>query len=601
MTGWWRELGEVQRRSLLLAVGLALLCGWIYLAGHDRYGLFDVDEAIFTQATIEMRAHHSEGISALAMPTYNGEPRYHKPPLIYWLQDAAMAWLGEGSLYAARLPSALAALGCVLLLGLWLWRMTGDRMWALAASAALALNLSFLVEGRAATADGVLNFFSLALVLWLIYLLFAPKGVRGKRKLPWWRGWMTGALAALGFLAKGPVAWVPAAVVALLVLAARREKREVWKAFAVAESMLVAAAIVVPWALLLVRAHGGAFFYEFFVVQNVGRYAGGLSNTQSNSYFYYVLVLALGFFPWVSVVPVALRDGLRNWWRNLGGKDVVRALPPLCAIWAVFYVVFFSLSQTKLAHYIVPAYPALAVLVGWWLTRVPRGRMPGWLVGMAALIGLLMAGLALVANPLLEGLRGTTLHGWLGWLQVALDFKWPPKDALAFAVLQQPVMLGHAVPLAGVLLLLAVPLLVATLNNVRGALPALAGVWALCLGVIVWGVVPVVWAYSQAPLARLALKIEGYPRAVPVIHLGVHKPSVLYIDERPFVKLEKPLQLPDYLHGGVDVLVLTKVTEVAGIRSELAAARGVILAEDCDGGYCLLMVGQADAVNVPVR
>jgi len=598
---WWRELGDVQRRHLLLALGVAVLCGWVYLAGHARYGLFDVDEAIFTQATIEMRAHHDKGIEALAMPTYNGEPRYHKPPLIYWFQDMAMGVLGEGSLYAARLPSALGALGCVLMLGLWLWRMTGDRAWALAASAALGLNLSFVVVGRAATADGLLNFFSLALVLWMISLLYGPKAGKRRKALPWWRGWVTGALAALAFLAKGPVAWVPAAVVCLTVLAMRRDRREVWKTFAVAESAMMAAAILVPWALLLVRAHGGAFFYEFFIVHNVERYAGGLSNTQSSSIFYYLLVLALGFFPWVSVLPLALRDGLRNWWRNISGRDVARALPALCAVWAVFYVAFFSLSQTRLAHYIVPAYPALAILVGWWLTRLPPRRVPGWLIYTAALWGLFLAGVLLVANPLLEGLREAVLQGWLGWMQVAMEFTWPPRDALAFAVLRQPVVLGQGLPLAGGLLVLSIPLLVAALNHVKGALPALAAVWGLCLAVICWGVVPVVWAYTQAPLARLALKIEGYPREVPVIHLGLHKPSVLYIDERPFVKLEKPLQLPDYLRIGTDVLVLTEEPTVPAIASELAQRQGVVLGQACDGGYCLLMVGHAQGIDTPAR
>lgn len=606
-------LTRAQKRIWMLTLLLALACGWLYLAGHARYGLFDVDEGIFTQATIEMR--HSGN---LAMPTYNGEPRYHKPPLIYWLQDAAMGALGEDSLYAARLPSAVSALLAIALLGWWVARMTGDRRWGLASAMVMALNISFIVIGRAATADGILNLTSLALALWVIHVCFplpvvlanddttglsaalvAERVRRVNARATYWRWqWLvTALLAALAFLAKGPVAWVPAATVVLALMWARRDTREVWRRVTPVKAGLATLALLAPWVALLVAMHGAGFFYEFFVVQNFGRYAGGLSNTQSSSPFYYLLVLAAGFFPWSFLLPAAMKQALRGGWRgfrtNLASRDIHRALPAVCVVWAVVYIVFFSFSQTKLAHYIVPAYPALAMLVAWHLTRVPRVRVPWWQVAAGVLFGLLLAALMLVLNPTLVGLREPVLHGWLGWLQAAVEFPWPPSDAIARAVLAEHVRLDIAPYVIGLVLVASVlPAWVMVGQGKRGAALLLGGTWAVCLGLIAWGVVPVVWNYTQAPLTRLAMLLANAPATTPVVHLGLHKPSVRYLSGKPFLKLDKPLQLPDYINAP-ETLVLTKETLVPGIMTEMATKGGAqVLGQVCDGGYCVLVVAR---------
>lgn len=590
---WWYDLGERGRIFASLSALMVVGCLWIYGAGHARYGLFDVDEAIFTQATVEMR-HKNEGISGLAMPTYNSEPRYHKPPLIYWVQDALMGVFGEDSLFAARLPSAFGALMCVLMLGAAIYRWTRDMRWALASAAMLAFNLSFVVIGRAATADGLLNMFSLALTLWVVEVMFADKRTTKRRTWSWM---VSGGLAALGFLAKGPVAWIPAGVVALAILAARSDRKEAWQRLQVSRSVAFAALIVLPWVGLLLVTHGGLFFYEFFVVHNLGRYAGGLSNTQSSSVFYYLIVVLVGFFPWSMLLPVALPDALRSWKRNLGSLQVGRALPALCAVSAVFYIAFFSVSQTKLAHYIVPAYPALAIVAGWWMTRANK-IVPQWLTLAGGALALALGSVALLAKPLLEGMREDVARGIFGWVKAIFNFEWPLDDAMAMAVLRQDVGLGWALPVLGlVVICLVTPLWMMAARQVKAAFAALCITWAACLALIAWSVVPLVWDYTQAPLARLAGAMVQYPAELKVVHLGLHKPSVLYMTGRPFVKLEKPLQLPEQI-GENEVLVLTEEESVPAIQLELATqAQGTILAKTCDGGYCLLVVARVNVLG----
>lgn len=629
---WWQALTRAQRRFWIMAALLAVVCGWLYGSGHARYGLFDVDEAVFTQATIEMRHNEARGLASLAMPTYNGEPRYHKPPLIYWMQDAAMGVLGEDSLYAARLPSALGALGTIFILGFGVARLTGSKRWGLMSAMVMGLNLSFIVVGRAATADGLLNLTSVALALWVLHVCFPGTAVLAReehgavdadvfgarlrkvaaRSSAQRKHWVvTGILAGLGFLAKGPVAWIPALLIVGALLLVRKDKAEVWQKLTPVKSGLLALALLVPWLVLLVTQHGFGFFYEFFIVNNFGRYAGGLTNTQSDSVFYYVLVMLFGFFPWVFFLPKAvqmtLKGGIRKVRRVLNGNDPARALPVLALVWAVGYVVFFSFSQTKLAHYIVPAYPALAILAGALLAQMPRVKLPALVTVLAGVFGFVLAGLMLVLNPLLLGLREPVLTGWLATVQAAFGFEWPPHDVIAQAVLAEKVPLDAAPVVVGILMMVAVvPALVLVARAQRGGVPALAGAWAICLGLIGWGVVPTVWGYTQAPLADMARVIAQAPATTPIIHLGMHKPSVLYLSERTFLKLEKPLQLPGYATAP-ETLVLTEQKSVAAIVTELGIRRdgagggAQVLGQRCAGGYCLLIVSRlappADVTN----
>lgn len=609
---WWQSLSEAQRRFWQAGLVLALACVWLYGVGHARYGLFDVDEAIFTRATVEMRQS-----GELSMPTYNGEPRYHKPPLIYWAQDAAMNLLGEESLYAARLPSVLGALGTILVLGFGVAYLSGSRRWGLMAASVMALNLSFVVVGRAATADGVLNLTSVLLALWVMHVMFPGSRVleRGEERMDAAlltarirkvaaratarrHQWLvTGVLAAAGFLAKGPVAWIPAALMVLFVLGFRKDRVAMWRQLAPLKAGGLTLLLLLPWAALLLYQFGAGFFYDFFIQQNLHRYAGGLTNTHSDSVFYYVAVILFGFFPWVFLLPRAvgltLKGGIRRIRSAMNGEDPARALPYLALVWAVGYIVFFSFSQTKLAHYIVPAYPALAILVGAVLAQRPLVRLSTVTALLGAMFGLFLGVLMLVLNPLLLGLRGETLTGWLGWLQAVFGFEWPPHDAMAAAVLALPVHLDAAPVFVGLLLMAAVvPAWMLLARGVRGGVFCLMLAWMACLSLITWGVVPMVWRYTQAPLAEFAQIIRTAPATTAIVHVGMHKPSVLYLSGRRFTKLDKPLQVPDNITA-TETLILTEEDKVMPILTEIGLRGNAhVLGQRCGGGFCLLVVGK---------
>ncbi|MCA3243932.1 MAG: hypothetical protein INF43_01320 [Alphaproteobacteria bacterium] len=531
-------------------------------------------------------------------------------------------WPGGWGLLATRLPSILGALGSVLLLGLGVWYLTGNRRWGLLAATILALNLSFLVVGRAATADGLLNFFSLALTLWVLVLLLPrplPPATAGNlamttrlrhaaRALALQRwGWLgTGVLGALAFLAKGPIAWFPAALVAGALLLARPNRAATWRTLAPLKVALVVALGLGPWLALLLQQHGLAFFYEFFWVHNVQRFGGDLGNSQSSFLGYYLVVLLVGFFPWVALLPPAVWALIKKQQRpqlvaRLASPHAAEALPLIALVWAVVYLAFFSFSGTKLAHYIVPAYPALAIVVGGWLASFktqasqPVGSVAGsvgWL-----LWGLALAGVLAVLTPLLQGVQGPVLTGLPAKLQPWLGFEWPLRDTLATAILQQPVAVGLGFYAAAAGIALSTILVVAVRRGRRRWLPGLAAVWAATLAALAWGVVPVVWRYTQAPLAQVAGVLQQLPPSSVVVHHGLHKPSLRLLSGKPFTKTDNPVQIPPLLQGVPELWVVTEAQDVPPLLQELQTSRaGTVLDAKCVAGSCLILLAPLPAM-----
>src|SRR5438067_1331310 len=178
-------MGDARVRAL---AALAVITSFFWLLGAAP--LFDVDEGAFSQATLEMFQRGD------FLSTYlNGEPRYDKPILVYWLQAASVAALGPSE-WAFRLPSALCATAWAGLTYLFVRRHYGvDR--GLFAAALLATSLGVYIIGRAATADALLNCLLAAAMFaaWLHRSTGERKGLYAAH-----------AAIGLGVLAKGPIA-----------------------------------------------------------------------------------------------------------------------------------------------------------------------------------------------------------------------------------------------------------------------------------------------------------------------------------------------------------------------------------------------------------
>jgi 4-amino-4-deoxy-L-arabinose transferase-like glycosyltransferase len=317
-----------------------LLVAVVWLAFFWQLGavpLYDLDEGAFAEATREMLDSGN-----FITPHKDGEPRYDKPVLIYWLQAASVKLLGLNE-FALRLPSAIAAT-------LWLaalWAFVRERIDAASATVAglvMALGLQVAIIGKAAVADAVLNLF-IALAFFDIYRWrLAPHRGTLLRVYLW---------LALGFLTKGPVAVVFPLVVSLLYFASLKQLRAWIEAAFNPFGWLLFLLVAGPWYLAIYLDDGGGFFRSFFLEHNVGRFEG-VKHGHSGFPGYYFAMLPVVLLPFTGWFLRLLPLGRRLW---------ADPLDRFLVIWFVTVFTVFSFSDTKLPHYLVYGITPLFILM----------------------------------------------------------------------------------------------------------------------------------------------------------------------------------------------------------------------------------------------
>ena len=327
---------------------LAGFCAFLFLYGLGQFGLIGADEPRYGQVAREMLERHD-----WVTPVLGGRPWLEKPPLYYWQAMLAYAIFGVSD-WAARLPAALDATLLVLAVYFFLRRYRPgfelDGALIAASSAGIA------GYAHAASMDMALAAaFTIGMLGWWAWR------ESGKRiYLAVFYGFM-----ALGMLAKGPVAPFLAVVVIVLYASMVRKLRLVLKSLWL-PGILLFCAIALPW-YVAVQMRNPEFFREFIVQQNLGRFSENLYH-HSEPFWFYLPVMALTLVPWTVFVIAALVQAVRLWWAKRRPVDVTdidfeKQLSIFASCWLVVPVAFFSISQSKLPGYILPAIPAGALLL----------------------------------------------------------------------------------------------------------------------------------------------------------------------------------------------------------------------------------------------
>ena len=378
-------------RHLLL---LTCVCALTFLAALGRPALTDSDEGFYAESAREM-VESGDWLT----PYYNYEPRFEKPVLYYWM--AAGAYLvGGPSPGAARLPSALAGFGLVLVTFFCARRWCGDSAGLLAGIIA-ATSSAGIAMAHQALPDLPLAFF-VATAVWtaLVGLFDDPRGASAPRsRLPWL---LAAALAAAGaMLMKGPVGPVLVAAVLLPVMLIERRRSGAWLRARPAHLLAASAvflAAVVPWYAAMTAEHGTAYLYRFFGAENLERFATARYNAP-RPIWYYLPILAGGLLPWT---PFTMLWGpaIRDAWRRRAVDPTVMWL----VIWAAAPLLLYTVSVGKQPRYIMPVLPPLAILLAWAVTRAAaepaRRRLNAAANVAAGGLLLVLAGLLLRARPL---------------------------------------------------------------------------------------------------------------------------------------------------------------------------------------------------------
>ncbi len=362
------------RHVLLVALLLALWNVW-------AYDLWAPDEPYFGEGAREMIAD-----GQWLVPHVNGVVTTDKPPLFFWL-IALCSWpFAHVSSLTARLPSILAFLGSVALVARLGTRLAGDAVRDRAGPlAALVFATAYLPwdKARSAQIDSLLCLLVLAAIS--AFEAFRAGTLDGRRA-----GVAVWALGGLATLAKGPVGFLLPVGVAFFTLLADRRLRE-WRRFAPFLGPLAFVLVVALWAapaMLLPQDYSliGALKTHFF-----NRALHGMHH--KNPFYYYAGAIGLQFLPWSPLLPGAL---LLAWRRRRDPAD------RLLLVWVVFIVLFFTLSGERRDLYVLPAYPALALLVarlGTHLTAPDGERRigAGWVLWPQLAVGALFLAAAAFA------------------------------------------------------------------------------------------------------------------------------------------------------------------------------------------------------------
>ncbi len=357
----------------LLASALLLLAAvlWLEPAGSS---LAEPDETRYAEIPREMIASGD-----WVVPRLNGVPYLEKPPLLYWSNAAALSLFGETP-WAVRLPTRLAGLAMALLLLFGVGSIWGETAGLAAAVLFLASPAGFLFS-RIALTDGMLSFF-FALTLFLARAALLRRGA-GRPALG--LAALTGLAAGGAFLSKGLIALVlPGAILFVWCLLTRRLRALL--SLGLFPVLPVFLLVCLPW-LLLAESRVPGFLQFFFIHEHFQRFATTQAKRPGPVY-YFVGVFAAGFLPALPFFAEGLRGlGPISRWRDEHPDALFFAL------WFAIVFVFFSVSQSKLPPYLLPAFPAAAALAGRGLAFA-RNRGP-WLTS-ALLAALLVAGAAAV-------------------------------------------------------------------------------------------------------------------------------------------------------------------------------------------------------------
>ena len=342
-------------RTLLSLLVLAVL---LLVLEPGVVPLFEPDEGRYAEIPREMLASHD-----FVTPRLNGVLYFEKPPLYYWTVAASMALLGPTEL-AVRLPGKLAAVSTVLLAVAFARRRWGTRT-SLLAGLILATSVLLVALARIALIDPML---SLALsAATFAFASFAERDAAGDGRRARRALYAFHAACAAAILLKGLVGVVlPGGAIVLWTLVTGR-----WRTLVRVFSpgpVLLFCALAVPWHVAIALRHPD-FLRFYFVHEHFQRFATAESRRPGPS-MYFVPVLLAGFLPWTGFF-----GRFREAWPGFSrGAWRARGTEAFLWIWSILVFVFFSASRSKLIPYVLPIWPALAVLLA---LGIERARQRG--------------------------------------------------------------------------------------------------------------------------------------------------------------------------------------------------------------------------------
>jgi 4-amino-4-deoxy-L-arabinose transferase-like glycosyltransferase len=373
-----------------IGIGLVALLAFAWFVGIGSRPLNEPDEGRYAEIAREMLVSGD-----WVMPRFNGLRFYDKPPLHYWITAASYHAFGVQQ-WTARLWSALAGLLCVAAVGYASRRVWDARRGRLAALVCISL-LLVAAGAHLNTLDmGVTAFLTVTLATFMV-------AEHGCTQAAAQRRWMlaTWAAMALAVLSKGLIGIVlPGASLVAYMLWQR--DGSLLRRLHIIPGLIVLLLLASPWFVLLARRDAN-FLSFFFIHEHFGRFLSQVAD-RNHAWWYYLPVLVVGTLPWTGLLVTSLRTGWRA--ATTAGDAPTRLL----LSWVAVVLLFFSFSGAKLPFYVLPLFPALAMLIAAAIVQLSPQALARRLLPVAALG---ITGAVVVAwlphTSLLEGRNATYL------------------------------------------------------------------------------------------------------------------------------------------------------------------------------------------------
>ena len=360
-------LSSTRVKTLLAVVLLAL--AWFVALGHRD--LFQTDEGRYAEIPREMLA-----TGDWVTPRLDGLKYFEKPPLQYWATAVAYSLFGESNATSRLWTALLGFLG--ILMTAYVARRLFDVRTAWYAALALVGSVYYGVMGHFNTLDMGVTFFMCASLFGFLLSMHADD--LKSRRLFMYAAW---AAAALATLSKGLEAVALPGAVFLLYVGITREWRR-FKQLYVVGGLIIYTLIAAPW-FVLVSSRNPKFLEFFFVHEHFERFLTTIHH-RVEPWWFFIPVLILGLFIFL---PQTVRTAAALFRRETWRSDPEHFNDMLFLwLWCGFIFLFFSLSDSKLGSYILPIFPALAILVGRELARLRRrdAMLSAFLCAVLALI-----------------------------------------------------------------------------------------------------------------------------------------------------------------------------------------------------------------------
>ena len=332
---------------------LSILTAVLYGLGLGARDLWNPNEPIYGEAVREMAER-----GTWLVPYVNGMVFGEKPILYYWMALAVSKGAGGISELTLRLPVAAAGVATVLGIYLLVLPYAGRRR-AIASAVVGATVYGIWWNARFVQMDILVTATTLGVILAVTRVVD-----HGATR---WGGWaVAGAFAGIGFLAKGPVAWICPGLVLLAYLAWTRRLRELMR-LEIVGAAAVALLVAAPWYLALSAAGRTDVLHEVLIRQNFSRFSNPWDHAQP--FWYYLEYFWIDLAPWAFFVPLA--------WKLPRRDEPERRLSILAALWIGAILLFFSLSRSKRSPYVLPIAPAAAILAAEVAVAYAEDRLAG--------------------------------------------------------------------------------------------------------------------------------------------------------------------------------------------------------------------------------